>query len=163
MEDTEATGITGNVLLLYVVVFGLVFEQENCFFITRWASLTNSDIYVGDSKYGDAVGLIRSEVSTSGDTAQIAFYTLVNDGSELEQLYTNNTIDWSTTSSWDRAGYMSVSSALRLVNSVNWVANGYLQYADHAYSLKAAEFAIDGFNNFLVNGNGRYGGNWNSW
>jgi hypothetical protein len=123
-----------------------------------WASLSDSYLFLSGTKYGDAVGSISSAIDASGDTAVFTFLTQVNDGSEVEQLYTNDKLAWFTDSDWLEAGNINATSIFRFVSGVNWNAQGALTYGDHAYSVLAAEYTLSNAKRFLSSGSGRYGG-----
>ena len=129
----------------------------------RWASLTDSAVFLSGSKLGDAVGFISSNIASTGDAAYFTLYTLVNDGSESEQIYTNNTIKWYSDETWTQTGSMYATTAFRLVNSVNWDALGSFTYGDNEYMLHAQDAYANGDEVFLAHAMGGYGGTWTNW
>jgi len=121
-------------------------------------------VYFGDSKLGDAVGRISSAVAYAGEAAYFTFFTLVNDGNEMEQVYTNNNVSWySPQENWLSAGSLTATTVFRLVDSVNWDALGLLQYGDNQYMFHAMDYYSDGSMVFLAHAMGGYGGNWFNW
>lgn len=121
-------------------------------------------MYFGDSKFGDAVGRISSAVATTGEAAFFSLFTQVNDGNEVEQVFTSNNVSWySSADNWLSAGSLTATTAFRLIDSVNWDALGLLQYGDNEYMFHAMNYYADGSMMFLGHAMGGYGGNWNNW
>ncbi len=121
-------------------------------------------MYFGDSKLGDAVGRISSAVGSAGEAAYFTFFTLVNDGNEMEQVYTNNNVSWySPQDNWLSAGSLTATTVFRLVDSVNWDALVLLEYGSNHYRFETFNYYADGAQMFLAHAVGGYGGNWNNW
>jgi hypothetical protein len=127
-----------------------------------WASLSNSYLFLSGTKFGDAVGSISSAINPSGNTALFTFLTQVNDGNEVEQLYTNDKLAWFTDSDWLDAGNINATSIFRFVSGFNWNAQGALTYGDHAYSVLVAEYTLTNAKRFFSSGSGFYGGSFDA-
>ena len=103
-------------------------------------------------------------VSSSGDAAKMSFYALVNDGYETQQVLTNNTATWFSPSlSWLESGSIAATSVFQLVNTIDWDAEGSLDYGDNRYTMQANDSSIDGDSLFSIYGAGGYGGSWTNW
>ena len=103
-------------------------------------------------------------MSSTGDVAELTLYTLVNDGYETQQVLTNSTATWFSPSlSWLESGSIAATSVFQLVNTIDWDAQGSLDYADNRYTMQATDSAIDGDSLFSIYGAGGYGGSWTSW
>ena len=130
----------------------------------RFASITESYLYISGSKFGDVVGYVSSMVSSTGDAAKMSFYALVNDGYETQQVLTNNTATWFSPSlSWLESGSIVATSVFQLVNTIDWDAEGSLDYGDNRYTMQANDSSIDGDSLFSIYGAGGYGGSWTNW
>ena len=98
---------------------------------------------------------------------------LVNDGSEKEQIYTNNEISWSAGSSmnstsnsntWLESGNINAASVFRLINTIDWNADGLLQYGGDLYNFYARDLSQDSSEVlFSTGGDGKYGGDYYNW
>ena len=149
------------VFVLIIFLFNFYYDC-GCNF-NRFARLNESVVYINAVRQGDAVGYISSEVSNSGDQALLMLSTLARNGQEVEQFYTNNTVTWDSPSVWTSAGNIVVDSVLRLVDMLNWDANGLFTYGGGLYSVEATDLYKSGSQLFYVQGTGGYGGNWNNW
>ena len=132
-------------------------------YLYRWASLTDSSLFLNGVKEGDAVGYLSADTSINGDAAVIYLYALAKNGNEKEQVYTNNTVSWSSDSSWLDAGDIEVSSAFRLIDIVNWNAMGQLEYGEQQYYIQSSDYGASGNQVYFVEATGGYGGGWNAW
>ena len=121
-------------------------------------------MYYYDDLVCDAKGEVSAAVSGSGELGSITLSTLVRDRYGQEQVFTNNTVDWSSRSEWGESGSLKASSALHLIDTISWDAQSYFNYADHEYALFVHD--VDYANRsdvFHVHAFGGYGGNWNDW
>lgn len=162
------------IIIIIIIMIFIIFLIIYLFIIYyfRWYSLNESAAYVDHEKQGDASGYLSSAVSLSGDTAVFDLRFLVNDGSENEQIYTNNEISWSTGSimntsssnSWLDSGNINVASVFRLINTIDWNADGLLQYGGDLYNFYARDLSQDSSEVlFSTGGDGKYGGDYYNW
>jgi hypothetical protein len=120
-------------------------------------------IYLDGSKLGDAAGKLSAATSSSWDAATYKLVTVVHDDETVEQMYTNNTVHWSSPTVWKEAGVLSTTSWLRIIDTVDWHATGKMQYGDNKYYIMASDYTSAGSQVFYSYGEGGYGGRWNDW
>jgi hypothetical protein len=90
-------------------------------------------------------------------------YGTVLDSADSEQFFTNNSVAWSTEDTWLDNGNIWVDSVLRVVNSLNWKAGGFMVYGNHSYKITIYDYNKNGSGVFYLDGKGRYGGSWTRW
>jgi len=130
----------------------------------RFASLNESVVCINEVREVDAVGYIGAAVSSNGNTADIMLSALANNGQEVEQFFTNNTVQWNSPSAqWTDSGRLAVFSAVRVIQTTDWIVNAMLQYGNSLYSVLVSDYGTAGNQLFLASGDGAYGGNWNKW
>jgi len=92
---------------------------------TRFASITESYLYITGTKIGDMTALVSAAADNAGDNVQLVFNTLINDGVEVTQLWTENFLGWmSPSSNWLSSGTIEASAGLQILNSVNCTGTG---------------------------------------
>jgi hypothetical protein len=137
---------------------------------------------------GYATGLVNFDVSSSGESADMAVQLQVVDGTLVPQVFTLQTVSWNSpiAYNWLEAGHLQLLSNMYLNPSLaesnddyyqssyvppSWNASFLFQYYDHQFVVRALErdyeFAPTSYapetNQFLVEGMGMYGGNWQQW
>ena len=141
-------------------------------FSCRFASVTESFLYITGTKIGDMTGLISAAVDNSGDTADMVLNVRVNDGNDVQQLLTKNSLGWSSPADdWLQTGSIAAATTVDLINTVNFTGTGAMNYGGHLYNLdvrvvpgiEPATVAVPSDNIFEIHGDGGYGGNWNNW
>lgn len=129
-------------------------------------------MYLNAKKQGDMHIFLGSDVSQSGDKADINLSLLLNDGNEVEQFYTSNRVAWNPLSTctsitcrsnWTESGDVRVWTESRASPDSLWIITGSFEYDRHQYIIDLVDKNKDGSELFHATGNGAYGGSWTDW
>jgi hypothetical protein len=120
-------------------------------------------VYVDNSRVGSATGTLHATTSSSGDTATYILYSTVYDDHNVKQMDTDNSLHWSTPSTWTEAGDVYAESRLHIIDAADWNAHGAMQYGDHRYRISMSDYTSSGSQVFYSYGEGGYDGDWNDW
>lgn len=126
----------------------------------RSANLDESFLFVSGSKVGSAMGNISCSVTPSGDDISLAFYAVAYDGDNVEQVRTGEVCKWDVDAS---TGIVSIGSYFYYTGDLLWSANGFLNYADNAYTFSVSDYVDLPDYIFFLNGEGGYGGSFSDW
>jgi hypothetical protein len=135
--------------------------------IDRYASLDQSQLIFVDSLVGSAIGKIQYVGTSDAVNGSLSYFSIVSDSGNSTVINSNQTVLWTSPSSWSEAGTLSLQSKWSLQPKIlSWDVNASLAYFDQqfAFIVEEKDYVGDSTTDAVVAfGNGTYAGSWSAW
>ena len=125
-------------------------------------SVDSSEFFVDNQLEGTMTALLSTDIATDGEAGDVVVQCNVLDGSNDEELYTNNLFKWGSNTKWQEDGNIIADSLFRCVD-VDWDIHDYLKYGANKYVSEILHLEKSGSERLYGIANGTFSGGWNSW
>lgn len=143
--------------------------------VIRWATLTQSELIVGNSLIGNAVGSTSYEGVNADTNGTFNFFTCATDSSDNSVLNTTQHLAWGTGGDWNDLGAINLVSWVSISDTDWYNVTGDFKFNDGSYYLNVDEYDYFGSgggddlpegyytDHVSVYAYGTYGGSWSTW
>jgi hypothetical protein len=125
----------------------------------RWISV-DAALIIDQTMRGTVEGHFSSDIDSDG---RFKVFLRGLDNEKTEKMFVDTNIEWSTLPSCDYAGLMSVSSVVKIHETVDRTSKLRFAYGNHDYSLVAALSDSADYEKLTVQATGTYGGDVGDW